>query len=382
MKRITQIEARATNQKLVLRLLENQILTNSEIAETLQLSSTAVDNILKELCELRLVHCMETEKLNVRGRPAKKYRIEQEKFMLINVDFSTDNLEITAANLAQECLAVRNMPNRFQIDLAVYEEIGNEIADLLEQFADRELLVITLGVCGNFAKDSNIMRESYRFTYFQGKDVTEYFAERFHVRTICQNHVALALQYEMRGAAKADAFLLHLDIGVGAAIYLDGKIREGRGYSGAVGEFRYVNDPQTLEEKCSLKRLYSDLRALGYNPGKISDIAQDLINQESRVCQVVDSIADYVTNAFVNCYLLLDMDRFSIIGRLAGLGEVFLQKIREKFASILKTKQYRNAVRIEYAVNERGSVLGGLRLAAEQGEDLLLQKREFNIRYL
>lgn len=239
--------ARVINDRLALRLLQDEgPLTAAQLKELTGLSRPTVADLVERLQGSGLVRVVGESGAERRGPNAKLYGIVADRAHLAALDVRTDSVTVVVADLLGAPLARAALP--IDAGAGTGPAVEQAVA-LLERTAKEagatRLHSIGIGAPGLIDPATGELRDSTGLPAWH-RALVPALQGRLSAAVLVENEVNLAAMAEHRlGAARgqSDFVLFWLGQGVGAAVFLDGKLR--RGASGGAGEIGFLPVPGT-----------------------------------------------------------------------------------------------------------------------------------------
>ncbi|MFE7130392.1 ROK family transcriptional regulator [Streptomyces sp. NPDC057638] len=239
--------ARAINDRLALQLLQSQgPLTATQLKAMTGLSRPTVADLLDRLQERGLIQVVGESGAQRRGPNARVYGIVADRAHLAALDVRTQGVTLVVADLLGTTLAEASLP--ISRDTGT-EPAVEQAAALLErtvyEAGATRLHTVAVGVPGLVDPATGELRAASGLPAWHGRLAAE-LQRRLPARVVLENETNLAALAESRtGAAEGrETFaFLWLGYGVGAALFLDGRLR--RGASGGAGEISFLPVPDT-----------------------------------------------------------------------------------------------------------------------------------------
>ncbi|MEW1549868.1 ROK family transcriptional regulator [Streptomyces tsukubensis] len=238
--------ARAINDRLALDLLQREgPLTAGQLKVLTGLSRPTVADLVERLQESGLIRIVGEAGARRRGPNARVYGIAADRAQLAALDVRTQGVSLVVADLLGTTLAEASLPIARSMPTGPAVE---RAAALLERTARdagvTRLHSVAVGVPGLIDPGTGELRESGLPGWH--RSLVAALQERLPARIVLENETNLAAVAEQRSGAARDrdtfAFLW-LGHGVGAALFLDGRIRKGA--SGGAGEIGFLPVPGT-----------------------------------------------------------------------------------------------------------------------------------------
>ncbi|MFE2424554.1 ROK family transcriptional regulator [Streptomyces hokutonensis] len=257
--------ARAINDRLALRLLQREgPLTAGQLKQLTGLSRPTVADLVERLTASGLIEMVGESGARRRGPNARLYGIVGDRAHLAALDVRLESVSVLVSDLVGRVLAEASVP----IDADAGTGPAVEQAVALVERAVKEagagsgptgpeetgvqrrewgsLHTVGIGAPGLIDPATGELRDTTGLPAWH-RSLVGALQERLpDARVVVENETNLAALAEMRdGAARdRDTFvLLWLDMGIGAAVVLDGALR--RGASGGAGELGFLPVPGT-----------------------------------------------------------------------------------------------------------------------------------------
>ncbi|SEC97809.1 Sugar kinase of the NBD/HSP70 family, may contain an N-terminal HTH domain [Streptomyces sp. 3213] len=259
--------ARAINDRLALRLLQREgPLTAGQLKQLTGLSRPTVADLVERLTASGLIEMVGESGAQRRGPNARLYGIVGDRAHLAALDVRLESVSVLVSDLVGRVLAEASVPIDADagtgpaveqavalVERAVKEAgsgpTGPEATGVRVPESVREwgsLHTVGIGAPGLIDPATGELRNTTGLPAWH-RSLVGALQERLpDARVVVENETNLAALAEMRdGAARdRDTFvLLWLDMGIGAAVVLDGALR--RGASGGAGELGFLPVPGT-----------------------------------------------------------------------------------------------------------------------------------------
>ena len=378
-----QTYARDSNVKAVFRLLSENDLSCSELAEITGLSKPAITNITLEMFRLNLIKAgVKTDggKLAL-GRKRTYLTINPDFGMVAAVDFSTVVITIRLCDMVGNTIEQRQLADSEFISEEILENITTLLREMLAlpSVEGKELLSLCIAASGMVDSRNNRIVVSPKFQACKDINLCEYFSQRFSCRVELKNDMNLALLSECRrGKLKgvSNAAMLYVDSGIGGALLIDDKVREGeRGFAGEFGliTVRKGRKKLPIDAVCSINAIKDSIRERGI-PDCLSenfhfaDVVTAYYNGDKTVVSAVEESAEVLSEVIGNLFVGLDCRKIIISGRVIRLGETYLNKLRVG----LRRQDYC----VEFSgLNGNGPIMGAIFEAVNIALDVVIARR-------
>jgi predicted NBD/HSP70 family sugar kinase len=239
--------ARAINDRLALRLLQEGPLTAGQLKQLTGLSRPTVADLVERLTAAGLIEMVGESGEQRRGPNARLYGIVADRAHLAALDVRTEGVSVLVSDLLGRVLAEASVPIGGDTGTgpAVEQAVALVERAAKEAGADR-LHTVGIGAPGLIDPATGELRDTTGLPEWHRRLVAALQERLPDARVIVENETNLAALAEQRdGAARdRDTFvLLWLGAGIGAAVVLDGALR--RGASGGAGEIGFLPVPGT-----------------------------------------------------------------------------------------------------------------------------------------
>jgi predicted NBD/HSP70 family sugar kinase len=371
---LKQTTVRDKNLELTLDLLREQNLSSSELAKILHLSKQALSKITDDLLSLNLIKVTDEAPVsNKRGRKKVNFCINENVGLLATIVFHAVTCEVSVFNAKGTMLKNSVLADCEMLTPQHLEIITEMLSDLLKD-TSLPLLYIVIAVPGEISKFDSSIKASTKFNECAGINLVEYYGSRFNCPVDVKNDINLMMLGERTYGDLKDvdnALMLYIDSGVGGAICYNGEIFDGdNGYAAEFGFIKVMKNGKkvNVEQLFSINflkreiREHKDFDKLGL-PGKFRyrDIVQ-LFNQGNEIIkEIILSSCVHVAMLVENLFYIFDIKNIHITGRIAVLGEQYINRIREELGEL------QNVIKLDYSsLGIKGIELGALKCALDK----------------
>ncbi|MEI7032038.1 ROK family transcriptional regulator [Streptomyces pratensis] len=237
--------ARALNDRLALRLLQQDgPLTAAQLKTLTGLSRPTVADLVERLQDAGLIRVVGESGAARRGPNARLYGIVADRAHLAALDVRTGSVSVVVTDLLGATLAEGALP--IGADTGT-EPAVERAAGLLERTAraagPAPLHSVGVGAPGLIDPATGELRDSSGLPAWH-RGLVRVLQERLEAAVLVENETNLAAVAEHRAGAARDRetfVMFWLGQGVGAAVMLDGRLRQGA--SGGAGEIGFLPVP-------------------------------------------------------------------------------------------------------------------------------------------
>lgn len=392
---------RSTNRRLVLDTLwDAGTSTRTELCRTVELAKSTVKDITDDLIRDHLVDQLQiAEPVRRRGRPPALLKISTDRGHLVAVDVGAEKVIVRVAALSGDTIAQRE--HHFGPSVPLQQDVFRALQDLTDEVRSEartnSVLAVAIGTPGVVSPHDGSVALAPQIGGWNGLRLDQEIATMMSVpreRVVVERQADLAAVAEGRdGAAKGAASVLyvHLGVGLGSAILLDGHLY--RGHGGAAGEIGYL--PHHFDEQippdsgmgswewaagglafarhgqaAARGARGSMLRELaGGDPDAVdarivfaADAAGDQVASE-----IVDRLTERLAIGIASGVCVLAPDRVILAGGLSRAGDRLLQPLERSLRGLVPVMPELRASRF----GAEGVVMGAVFRAAQHALDLI-----------
>lgn len=307
---------RQTNAQLLLRLLrENGPCSKADLVRASGLSAPSVTNVVTTLISTGLVEAV-GEGDSTGGRPPDILRFKAEHGCVAGVEITRDTLRFLLADLNGRELAHSEIPiaRSRSTPQRICQQISKEVRNLLRarKLKGNQLATLTVGVPAIVNVDEGTVVALSALQNWNNVALGPMLIRELKCRVVVDNDTNLAAAGEFhRGAAKGERDFVFVTIGegVGAGIFLGGRIHRGSSWS--AGEIGYLRVP-AVSRKHPAIHTYGELEKTLSTSGILKSWRS---SQSPKIRRRVSSAAE--------------------VWDLAGAGNAQAQRILQQRAAIL-----------------------------------------------
>lgn len=329
------------NRRVVMQGLRvNGTMTRAQIARGTGLVPQTVSNIVEELERERLVVAAEPIK-GGRGQPATPYSIAANGAFAIGLQIDQDHVRAVAVNLlgkvvvgTETVLAAGGLKANLPLILAALKDVAAAPA-LLAASASPKILGIGVAMPAPTGVHARL-GDPWMVGLTEAHPIVEVLQRETGLAVSLHHDAsAAAVAERVTGVAMGlDSFvLIFVSYGIGAGIYVGGEL--ARGHHRLAGELGLVLVPEggrlvPLEERASLKRLFSSLGLVPHQPDLFARLEAAVGASAPEVQHWISDAALNLVWAIDTIQCLLDPEAVVIGGQMpeclmAGLFDAILK---------------------------------------------------------
>jgi len=381
---------RRTNARTILRSLKKLgTCSRADLVRETGMSAPTVANVVSDLDALGLIQWI-GEGVSGGGRPPENLRFNADYGCLAGVDITADAIRILLTDLNGALLEEQNelLTKEARSPDAVIEVLRISLKAIMQRrnLPSKKLVAMTVGVAGiTNVRDGIVVSVSDSSTW---RDVSlrELLKEHFACALFVENDTNLAAIGEhFRGVAQAEDSFVFIGIGsgVGAGIFLNGRIVHGASWS--AGEIGYLRIPNISSMHPSLYEFGALEQVLGA-PGilrswnavsnkssqtiklrkatKVLDLA---LEGDAAAQKIVLQRARLLKDVVLNLSLILNPNLFVLGGDLgahAALLKPTVEMLRESEVAVANV--------LPSSLGNSAVVWGGIAVSMQNSEQTLL----------
>lgn len=369
----SQAALRNANQQRVLALLRAAgELTQADIARQTGLAPATVSNIVRELTAAGVIDDSDA------GKRRRILKLTPSISLAAGIDFGHRHVTVAIADMRQTILAERRLPlapaESAQVSLERARELlEDSLSDVGRQLSD--VVGIGMGLPAPIDRGSGKVGAVSILPGWVGVPAAQLASEHFGRPVDVDNDANLGVLAEhMWGAGRGcdDLAYLKLADGVGAGLFIDGRLYRGRnGTAGEIGHTTFDEFGTVCRcgnrgclETIVAARAVVDLLEPRYGTGlTIAEIVRLAGDGDTACARVLSDTGRQAGVAVANLCNLFNPEKILIGGELALAGELLLAPMRESVRRCGIPSSTQDLTIELAALGARGPVLGALALA-------------------
>lgn len=343
-----------TDYKVMEKIMKNSKISRTDLAKYLELTPAAISKIIKKLLSYNLI--IEKNTLfSTGGRPRVTLAINSNYKKIIGVNLGAGFINIVESNLNGEIIGITERKFAFKGQEKVLELLDEELTKALSKYDMKSVIGIGLATHGVVDRKKGTVIVSPHFKW-RKLELRKELEKKYNLPVIVENDVRSMLIAEHNyGHAKdmKDFIFLYIKNGIGAAIFLNGKIFEGSNYgAGEIGHF-IVNEHSNiqcrcgkygcLETECSEQVLVNKVmwkleedekKEMGKNLD-ISTVYSKAKEKEEPYYSIIKDAIYHTGKVMGNVLNMLDVNNIIVAGDITATGDLFVRNFKKGIDTML-----------------------------------------------
>ncbi|MEU1196330.1 ROK family transcriptional regulator [Streptomyces sp. NPDC005813] len=318
-------------------------LSRAAVASRIGLTRAAVSTLVDELIRSGLLEELGPERPGRVGRPGSALAVSGRGPAGIGAEVGVDHLAVCAVDLRGDirARAVRHGTNRGRSPQPVVEELSAMVREVVAE-ADREGLWpagLAVAVPGLVARDARTVVRAPNL-HWQDTDLSALLPADLPLTVDNEANFGGLAELWLGDATPRDFLHVSAEIGIGAAVLVDGRLLRGtRGFAGELGHVPVHPDgPECpcgghgcLEQYAGEEAV---LRAAGLEPGgdRVGLLSERAAQGDPHVRRALRDAGTALGIALTGAVNLLDPETVVLGGALSGLAPWLLPSLEEELA--------------------------------------------------
>ena len=352
---MTPSSIRKNNIRMVLNLLKSGAKTVPELAERLNLSATAISNILSDLTQYNIVSACGNKTTRAgAGRKATLFSLNSSYGIIILIEFASNDehnyYRVFACDINENVLQVKAIPPiANEADETLTSLILGAIDEILAEPALKgmPLLNICIAAPGIIDESTGVLVATCLKKYEGEYNLKEILQTRYNVSVYIHGLLSSAAKAELKRGAFVGGcklgILINIDSGTGMSFVMGDKPFTGaHGFAGEIGFLTTIStegyhkslaeraatglgyeiSTETIRQNVLMRR---NARGSEYT---VKDLLADFGNKDDIVVQEVINHAYKAGSFLKNISLLLDPEIIVISGFITRFGDFYLDIIK------------------------------------------------------
>src|SRR3954449_5673572 len=369
---------------LISSLSERGMASRADLARMTGLSRSTVSSLVAEMQAIGLVE--ERHASASGGRPGVLLALSRGAGVVLAADFGHRRLRVAVFDLAHTVLA--DAVHDVDIDESADAAMGTAVAAIHDTM-DRagasmdEVVGVGMGLPGPISRDTGTLGSSTILPAWVGVPVAAEMTERLGVPVYADNDANLGVLAEVTfgaGRGCTEAAYLKISSGIGAGLYMDGRIfRGGNGTAGEIGHV--ILDEDGLVCRCGNRGCLETLAgeqgivdALRRSHGPdltLNDVLR-LADEGDLGCRrVLADAGRYIGIAAASLCNLFNPQRLIVGGSVSSAGELLLAPLRESIRRYAIPSAAADVEIVAGELAEQTETLGALALVLAESDRLV-----------
>ena len=324
---------RRKNQLTVLSLLRKGQQSCVTLKNSLNISSVAIYNILDDLVKKKLIKIESDQSAKIGRKPAL-YSLNADFGFFATVDFSQKFITAYLLDIFGNIVAQKSANNDDLLDKTDILNLVHILQELVDEYCSEQspLRCICIATPGRINKDTGYFWIAARFINPTEINLEAIFRESFDCPVVVKNDISLSsigINTHPSVAHIPNALFVHIGPGLGAALFLEGKIYEGE--NNAAGEFGSM---MLLNHKGITSQFAMQYILDKYSPNKpISEeeFCRIYKNGDPRAEELMDEFISMLSVFINNILVILDISTVILSGHICSYGEKFLNRLQDNY---------------------------------------------------
>ena len=325
---------RVNRVKLMKYLLDNGSASRQELAQSLELSSPTVIQIIKELTERGLITVV-GEYSSTGGRKAKVLGITKGLYYAVGVEISKHHLQVVLVDMNHDVLAAERIRHPYKDVTSYYAGVGTYVQQFLERNGISEengntdrVLGVGFSIPGTINSDDGMIWRSITLNITSSTSISR-FTQYIPYETHCAQNADNAAFAEAKNKKSKNMVCLFLNDAVGGAAYLDHKVYTADRNKGSLpGHMILV--PGGRRCYCGKKgcvNAYCSALTLRRSPDvPLDSFFKNMDNGNEENARIWDEYLDYLAVAVSNLRMCFECDVL-----LSGSVSEYVKQYRAEF---------------------------------------------------
>ena len=381
----------STDYQILEKILKNSRISRTDLSCQMELTPAAISKVIKKLINGNLI--IEKNILSsTGGRPRTSLKINKDYKKIIGINLGVGFIRIAISNLAGEILGIEERKFSFKTQEKVLRLLDEELEHILGKYERKDIIAIGLATHGLVDKEKGTVILSPHFKW-KNLEIRKSLEKKYGLPVVVENDVrAMLIAEHYYGCARnmKNFMLLYIRRGVGAAIFLNGKIFEGSNCgAGEIGHF-IVKENSNIQCRCGkygcLETEYSEQAIMD----KVSWLMEEKENK--RVNLTIETVYDMakrrqepyysiiqetsleIGKVVGNILNILDLNDIVVSGNITDTGNLFSSYFKKGIDRML-LEDFSKKINIKFSeLGDQIGIYGAISLIIDNlfiGEKLL-----------
>ncbi len=383
----------ATDYQILEKIMKNSKISRTDLSKQMDLTPAAISKVIKKLLSNNLI--VEKHVLfSTGGRPRVALAINEKYKKIIGVNLGAGFISIVVSDLDGKIISSEERKFAFKGQRKIFELLDEGLTKMLKKYDKSSIIGIGLATHGVVDRRKGTVIISPHFKW-KKLEIRRELEKKYGIPVIVENDVRAMLTAEHNyGCAKnmKDFILLYIKAGIGAAIFLNGRIFEGSNYgAGEIGHF-IVNENSNIQCRCGkygcLETEYSEQVLINKVMWKleeenqkgtrsevdISSIYRQAEKKEEPCYSIIREAAYKIGSVVGNVLNILDINDIIVSGDITRTGSLFLNNFKMGINKML-LEEFSRKIRVRISeLDDKIGAYGAISLITSnlfQGEKLI-----------
>ncbi|HHE04635.1 MAG TPA: ROK family transcriptional regulator [candidate division WOR-3 bacterium] len=334
-------DTRNKNATTLLRLLLKQDnISRVALSRTTGLTKTTISSIINEFIALGIVEESSTISTGNVGKSPIPLRIRADAVYTIGAHLERQKVKTVLIDARMNIITrKKGLSYEGLGPKGVLESLFLSIDDSMKYAEEHNIKVgtIGIGVPGPLDAQTGVVRHPPKFKGWKDVPLGKIVHERYKLPVWIENDAnvgVLAEKWHGGGKDLKNFVYILANEGIGAGIIIDDELYQGAyDYVGEIGHMLFYNYDhgkfRYFEDISGVDILIKMARSQGLNIKNVKDISDLLQTNDKVACSIVRDIATWIGAAIIDVIHIIGPQTVFIGGKMAVLGDVLIQPIKE-----------------------------------------------------
>jgi len=332
-------DTRNKNATTLLRLLLKQDnISRVALSRTTGLTKTTISSIINEFIALGIVEESSTISTGNVGKSPIPLRIRADAVYTIGAHLERQKVKTVLIDARMNIITrKKGLSYEGLGPKGVLESLFLSIDDSMKYAEEHNIKVgtIGIGVPGPLDAQTGVVRHPPKFKGWKDVPLGKIVHERYKLPVWIENDAnvgVLAEKWHGGGKDLKNFVYILVNEGIGAGIVIDDELYQGAyDYVGEIGHILFYDHGKFryFEDISGVDILIKMARSQGLNIKNVKDISDLLQTNDKVACSIVRDIATWIGAAIIDVIHIIGPEAVFIGGKMAVLGDVLIQPIKE-----------------------------------------------------
>jgi predicted NBD/HSP70 family sugar kinase len=322
------------------KLLENESLTKTELADKLDLSLTAISDYINELVESRWI--IPRKKADSSGgRRAVIYQINPEIKYIIALDLKDSHFYIFISDLKSNLIKSKiHYLDNYDFKNYVSEIIKVAKALLADlEIGIEKILALGISISGITDFENKVVKRSNQLNWTD-KSLAQAIEKQLKIPVFVETDVRVYAYNELEAEDKNNiTVVLYIGEGIGLSLIIRNKILQG--YTNRVGDNRFFGrELENLNYIIRNDQYIKEINDLPYYSKnfeqqtikKLNKKYKEFISQNQKNRQEINDFTDYIASMMLSTINLLNPKKVLLTGNVFDYNDLIYNQVKTKIS--------------------------------------------------